>query len=121
MSNAKQFGLAQQTALVVQLANSGTTKSDIAKALEAKGLTTKIAQTTLDYISATENIIWRGKGAQGWREVMTAEFKKNPDLKATEFRKILDTQFGSMKQARRIEYTRYYFPMMSELRKMKTS
>jgi len=121
MSTATKFELAQQSSLAVSMANSGSTKKDIVEAFVAKGMNEDKAIPALNYISSVENIVWRGAGAQGWREVMTAEFEANQNLGSKDFRKILDDQFPKMKESRRIEYTRYFFPMMSELRKMKTS
>lgn len=118
MSKQEKFGLAQQTTLVVKMANSGSTKALVVAALVSKGMSEKQAKITTDFISMNEDIMWRGKGAQNWREYMTASFRDEPDMSSVRFKEIFDTEFPQITEKRRVEYTRYYFEMMSDLRKM---
>jgi hypothetical protein len=121
MSSSTKFGSAQREALIVKLHDAGSTRKEIVEALEAKGCSTKLATSHITMWAEENKITFRGQGAQGWRERMMFEFEANPDFSSKEFRKILDTEFSTMKESRRVEYTRYFFPMMSQLRKMKAS
>ena len=118
MSSSTKFGLSTQTTLVTTMANAGSTKKAITEAFEAKGFTPKKTKVTIDYIVESESITFRGKGAQNWREQMTEHLRDDPDMTSTTFKQIFDEEFPQITEKRRVEYTRYYFNMMSSLRKM---